>query len=123
MLIPVRLFDLVLGPDAAPSVTIAREDAAARAVDFLKQLAAAGALLDAEGEAIGAEGIAYHPRSAELATAFTTMAEARAAGVAVDDAAIETLLKNRTAPPPTHDPELSPEVADEPPLEEEAKDA
>jgi hypothetical protein len=109
MRIPVHVFDLVLAIGAQPTVSLLREDAAVRAVQFLKQLAESGQLYAPAGERINASGIAYHPRPTSLALPQQTIAEARKAGVQVDDTALDALLRDAQ-------PEEPP--ADDPPVEE-----
>lgn len=130
MRIPVHVFDLVLATGAPPVVSLLREDQAVRAVQFLKQLAEGGQLYTPTGEGIHASGIAYHKRPTSLALPQQTIAEARKAGVHVDDTALDALLREAQPeePPPAEEPSAEEPVADQPlvdapPAEEPTPDA
>lgn len=109
MRIPVHVFDLVLATGAQPTVSLLREDQAVRAVQYLKQLADSGQIYTPTGERLNASGIAYHKRPTSLALPQQTIAEARKAGVHVDDTALDALLRDAQSEEPP---------AEEPPVEE-----
>lgn len=110
MRIPVHVFDLVLATGAPPTVSLLREEAAVRAVQFLKQLAEGGQLYTPAGERIQASGIAYHARPTSLALPEQSIEAAQRAGVRVDFTALQALLIEAQREPNL---EAAPDVAAE----------
>jgi hypothetical protein len=117
MRIPVRLFDLFLAGSGPAAASLAREPEASKAVGFLKELATLGQLLDPAGVLIDPAVIRYEPRSAVVELRHESIAAARASGVNVDDAALETAFHEKLA---AADPEPEPDPV-EPVVVEEVK--
>lgn len=90
--LPITVFDLHLTESDTPAAQILREDAANRAVQFLKQLAEVGLLRGPDGAAIPAAGVHYRGVTRDLAVDYPSLKATRAAGLLVDDDALEAQL-------------------------------
>lgn len=119
MRLPIRVFDLFLTEGGPASAQILREDAANRAVQFLKQIAELGLLLGPDGVTVGAAGVHYQAVTRELEVPYPSLKATRAAGLLVDDDALEALLPSEPAAeePVAEEPPAEEPVAEEPPAE------
>lgn len=115
MRIPVRLFDLFLVGDGPAAASLAREPEASQAVGFLKELAARGQLLDPAGAVIDPATVRYAARSAVVELPHESISAARAAGINVDEAALDEAFAEKlekVEPKPEPEPEPIVEAGD-----------
>lgn len=119
MRLPIRVFDLFLTTGGTAAAQLLREDAANRAVQFLKQLAEVGLLRGPDGSPVDAEGVHYQASTRALDVDYPSLKATRAAGLHVDDDALEAQLLAGAGAADDDESAAEPEPEPLPPVEEE----